>query len=97
MHLQLIRPSLSKHSSVTPRLRIIQHHRLLKQLEPINLINRARRRVRTVKYDKRLSLCLQVAFRDDLDDVAIFRENLLQGFLELVDFDPFFQIADLVG
>lgn len=95
MSIEFIRPTLSQDRRIAPRLRIIQHHRLLKQLEAIHLLNGASRCLDTVEDDKRLPLGLQVLLGDYLDDVAIFLEDLLQSFLQLVDLDAFFEVADL--
>lgn len=96
MRLQLILTPLPQNRRITPRPRIIQHHRLLKQLEPINLIDSIRSRLHIVKHDKRLSLSLHIRFRDYVDNGAVFREELRQGFFEVVDFDAFLEVADLV-
>lgn len=97
MNLQLIRAPLTKHRSIAPRLRVIDDHGFLKELEAIDLVDGAGGGVDAVEDDKRLPLRLQVRLRDDLDDRAVFREDLVEGFLELVDFDAFFEVADLVA
>lgn len=95
MRLQLITTTLSQNRRIAPRLRIIQHHRFLKQLEPINLLDSVRSRLNIVKDDEGLALGLEVGFGDYLDDGAIFSEELFQGFFEVFDFDAFLEIADL--
>lgn len=97
MSLQLILSTLPQNCRIAPRFREIQHHRLIKELEPINLINGIRSRLNTIEDDKRLALGLQVSLRDDVDDVAIFREDFFKRFFQLVDFDSFFEVADLGG
>ena len=72
MHLQLILTPLPQNCRITPRPRIIQHHRLLKQLEPIDLIDSIRSRLHIVEHNKRLPLGLHVRFRDYIDDGAVF-------------------------
>lgn len=90
MGLQFVRPSLAKHRSITPCLCVIDHHRFFKELKAIDFVDSASGRVDTVKYDKRLSLRLQVRLRDDFDDGPIFRENLFECLFQLVDFNAFF-------
>lgn len=96
MNLQLVSPSLAQNRRVTARLRIIQNHRLLKQVKAIDLLNSVRGGVHAVEDDERLALGLQVRLGDDLEDVAIFGEDLFEGFLELVDLYPFFEVANLL-
>ena len=96
MNLQFILPTLSQNRRIAPRLGEIQHHRLIKEVEPIDLINGIRSRLNAVEDDKCLALGLQIGLRDDVNDVAIFREDFLKRFFQLVDFDSFFEVADLV-
>lgn len=95
MRLQLIATALSQNRRIASRLRIIQHHRLLKQLEPINFLNSVRSRFYIVEDNECLALGFEVGFGDYLDDSAIFGEELFQGFLEVVNFDAFLEVADL--
>lgn len=81
MSLQLVRPSFPENRRIAPRLRIIQHHGFLKEFKPINLIDSAGSRVDAIEYDERLALRFQIRLCDDLNDGAIFREDLVEGFL----------------
>lgn len=89
MRLQLITTALSQNRRIAPRLRIIQHHRFLKQFEPINFLNSVRSGLNIVEDDEGLALGLEVGFGDYLDDGAIFGEELFERFFEVVDFDAF--------
>lgn len=95
MSIKFLRTSLSQDRRIAPRLRIIQHHRLLEQFEAIHLLDGASCRINRVKDNERLALGLQVFLGDYLDDGTIFLEDLLQSFFQLVDLDAFFKIADL--
>lgn len=57
MGLQLRLPTFLQHCRIASRPRIIQHHRFLKELEPIDFLNRARGGVYIIKDDKGLALC----------------------------------------
>ena len=95
MNLKLLIPSFPQNRSVTPRLRIVQNHGLIEKVEAVDFIDRASGGFHVVEHNERLALGLQVGLRDDLDDVAIFREDLVQCDLQLVDFDSFFQVTNL--
>lgn len=97
MNLELISPSLAQNRRVAPRLRVVQNHRFLKQVEAIDLFDGVRGRLDVVEDDERLALGFQVRLGDDLEDGAIFGEDLFEGDLELVDFYPFFEVADLLA
>ena len=95
MRLQLIRTALPENRRITPRLRVIQRHGFLEKLKPIDFLNGIRGRLDIIKHNERLSLGFEVGFRDDVDNRAVFREELCQGLLEFLDFDALLEIADL--
>lgn len=95
MSLQLIPAAFPHDRRIASRFGVVQHHGLLKELEAIDFVNGTGGGVDTVKDDESLALGFQVGFRDDLNDVAIFRENLLQGLLQIIDLDSFFEVSDL--
>jgi hypothetical protein len=95
MELQLLRTTVSQDRSITPSLRVVQHHWLSKQLEAIDLLHCAFRRLDILENNECLSLGLQVCFRDNINDVSVFGEDLEQRILELIDFNPFLEVADL--
>lgn len=90
MSLQLLRATFARDSSITPGLRIVQDHGLLKKLEAIHFINSAGCSVDAVKDDERLASGPQGGPRDDLEHISELGEDFLQGFLQLVDLDAFF-------
>lgn len=65
---------------ITPRLRKRKLHLLAKQLKALHLINRLLRAIYRVEHDERLSFRLQVGFRDNVDDGAVFGEQFAEGF-----------------
>lgn len=95
MNLKLLIPSIPQHSSIASRFRIVQNHRFIKEVEAVDFVNRAGGGFHVVEHNERLALGLQIGLRDDLDNVAIFREDLVQSDLQLIDFDSLFQVADL--
>jgi hypothetical protein len=95
MALKLLFISSTLDMSITPRLRKRQLHRLIKQLKTLNFIDGLLRTLNSIKYNKSLSLSLQVCLRDDVDDFSIFGKELRQGFLELIYLDALFEIADV--
>jgi hypothetical protein len=95
MALKLILITAASNRSITPRLRKRQLHRFIEQLEALHLINRLLRRLHRVKDNECLALRLQVRLCDDVDDFAIFAEELAERLFELVDFDALFEIADV--
>lgn len=65
----------TQNSRVTSSTRKRELHRLLEQLEALYLFHSLGRRFRTVEHDKSLSLGLQVALRDDVNNSSIFGEH----------------------
>lgn len=95
MTLKLILVARPLHTRITPRLGKRQLHRLVEQLEALHLLNRLLRALHAVEHNERLALRLQVRLRDNVDDLAIFGEQLGQRFFELGDFDVLFEVADV--
>ena len=95
MRLQLLRTALPQNRRIAPRIRIIQAHGFVEELEPVDFLDSICSGLDIVKDNECLPLCFEVGFCDDLDYGAVFGEELCQGFLELVDFDALLQVADL--
>jgi hypothetical protein len=95
MALKLILITASLHTRITSRLRKRQLHRLLKQLKPLYFIDRLLSALYRIKYNECLALGFQVRLCDDVDDFAIFAEELAECFFQLVDFDALFEVADV--
>lgn len=64
MRFELVLAPLPLNGSVTLRLRIIQQHRLAKQLKPLNLLYSSLRSFNIVKDDERLTFGFEILFRD---------------------------------
>lgn len=65
-------------------------HRLVEQLEPINLLNSAPCAFGIIIDDKGLALGLQILLGHDIDDVAEFREDRSQSFRQSLEIDALF-------
>ena len=76
MDLELFCPALSQNGCVALRFRIVEHHRLIKKLKPVDLIDCAGRGLDVVKDNERLAFGLQVGLRNNLHDIAILGEDL---------------------
>ena len=75
MHLELVLIAGEFHGGVTPCLRIVQDHRLVKELEALHLADRAFGRLDAVEHDERLAFGLHVRLGHKIHDVAVFRED----------------------
>jgi len=47
-----------------------------------------------VKDDKRLSLCFEIGFGNEVDDIAVFGEDFSEGFFKGVGFYALFEVFD---
>lgn len=81
MTLKLLIIAHPLHGSITPRPRKRQLHLLAKQLKALHLIDGLLRAVYAVEDDECLSLRLEIRLGNDLDDGAIFAEELVEGLL----------------
>lgn len=77
MSLQFIISALAQDSRITLRLRIVQDHRLIEELETVHILNRASRGLHAIEDNERLPLRLQIPFGDNLNDIAELGEDLL--------------------
>ena len=80
---------------ITLRPRVVKFHLLSKQLKVLHILDGLCRALRVVEHDERLAFALERALCDDVEDCAIFGEDLLQRFDELRDLDALFEVADL--
>lgn len=87
--------SCSKDCGIAARLGQGKLHRFLEELETLDLVDGALGRLRIVKHDERLSLCLDVGLGDYIDYCAIFGEDGHQGFLEKFWLDALLEISDI--
>jgi hypothetical protein len=93
LKLPLIARSLNR--SITPRLRKLQSHRLIKQIETLYLIDRLLRAFYAVENDESLAFGFEVCLCDDVNDFAVFGEEFCESFFELLDLDALFEVADV--
>jgi hypothetical protein len=95
VRLKLIRITRTLHTRIAPRLGKGQLHGFLEQLEPLHLIYGLLRALGRVEDDECLALGSQIRLCDDVDDLAIFAEELAERLLELLDLDALLEIADV--
>jgi len=79
MQFELLACALSFHRRITARLRKVAAHLLVEEFEPVDLVYGILRRFDTVENDEGLALSLQTLLRDDVDHIAVFREDSAQG------------------
>jgi hypothetical protein len=91
--LKLLLTTLSLYRRITSRLRKCEFYLLPKQLKALYLINRLLRTLYTIEDNKCLSLCFKIRLCNDIDYGTIFLEELTERLLQLLDFDPFFEVA----
>jgi hypothetical protein len=70
-------------------------HRLVKKLKALHLLYRLLRTLYRIKNNESLTLSLEICLRDYINYLAIFGEELGQSFLELVNLDALFEVADV--
>lgn len=93
--LELIVTACSLYTGIASGLCERQLHGLVEKLETLDFIDCLLRALYAVENDKRLTLGLQVGLCDNVNDFSIFGKELRQGFLELVDLDVLFEVADV--
>lgn len=97
MRLKLLLTASRLHDRITPCLRELEHHRLLKQTKPLHLTYCILRSLRGIKDDKCLPFRLQVLFSDDIEDGAVLREDGFERSFEKWYFYRFFEVPDLLA
>ena len=70
-----------------------QVHRLLEQLEALDLLDGCLGGFGLLENDKSLALGLEVGLGDNIDDVAVLGEEGVQSFLESVRLDALLKVA----
>lgn len=86
---------LSLHGSIRSRLCESENHRLSKQGKRLDFTDSILCRLNRVENYECLSFRFEVLLCYDFEDCAVLRENGVKGLLEVVDFDGFFEVADL--
>lgn len=95
MEFQLLLVSFSLHRCIALALGVVQQHRLLKQFEPLHLFNRALCSLDIFEDNEGLSFGFEVFLGNKVNDGAVFREDLGEGFFEVVDFYPLLKVLDV--
>jgi hypothetical protein len=75
MSLQIRFVALHLHQRITPRLCILHHHRLIKQLKALYILQGSCRRINVVKDDECLAAPLDALFGYNVDDVAVVAKD----------------------
>lgn len=91
LELVVIARALDSRVTLSPRESYL--HRFLKELEALNIIEGLLGTLDIGEYDECLALRLQVRLGHDVDDLAIFGEELAQSLDQLRDLDPLFEVA----
>lgn len=97
MCLELILVALGLDDGIAAGAGVIQLHGFVKQVEVLELLDGARSRLYRVKDDEGLALRLEVLGGADVEDGAIFLEDLAQCVLQRVELDALLQVFDLRG
>ena len=87
MLFELVRHPFLLHSSITPRLSVVKHHRLLEQLKALDLFDGSLGSFRIVEDNESLAFRFQVFLGYYVDDGTIFGEDLRECLFEWIDFD----------
>jgi hypothetical protein len=83
------------HGGIAPGAGEGDLHRLVEELEALDIGDGGHGRLGGVKDDKGLALGLEVRLGHDVNHVAIFREDGVQGLLERFGLDALLEIADV--
>lgn len=70
-------------------------HLLAEHIKVLKLVDRTLRRIHRVVDDESLAFALQTLLRNDIDDVAIFGEDIAESFDEGWDLDLLVEVSDL--
>ena len=95
MLLKLFRHPVFMHRGVALRLGKVKSHRLLEKLKALNLLDSSLSCFSVIKHYESLTFCSQVFLGYNVDNGAIFGENLRKCLLQRLNFDAFLQVLDL--
>lgn len=95
MLLKLLFGRISLHDNIAFGLCELQVHRLIEQIESLNILDCLCCGSWIFEDYESLSFPLQTALGYDVEDGAIFAEDLAQVFNQIGDLDALFKIADL--
>ena len=79
MRFQLLSIPLSFYRSIALRFRIVQHHRLIKQLKALHLFYGASGGFGVFEDDEGLAFGFEVWFDNKIDDISIFGEDFSES------------------
>ena len=94
---KIVFSALPEHGRIALRFRVVEDHRFVEQLEPLDLLYCPFSGLHFIEDDESLTLGFDIFLGYQVDDVAIFGENFTQGLLELVDLDMFLKVLNLSG
>lgn len=95
VHFELLLVPFALHRDITFGLCIVDYHRLVEELEALDLLQGQRSRFFAVIDYECLTLRLEVLLRDDFEDSSKLGEDFFERYLQLVDLDALFEISDL--
>ena len=95
MCLEFLCAPLSLYCSIALCFRIVQQHRFIEQLEPLDFPDCPLGSFGLVEDHESLAFRFEIRLGDQFDDIAVFREDFHESFFQLVRFDTLFQIFDL--
>jgi hypothetical protein len=87
---------LSLDGLVAVCLRPVHLHDLAVHFESVHLLDRLQRSLLAVKDDERLTLALQTALRNNIENRAVVLEDSCQGLLHGIDLNALLEVVDLV-
>jgi hypothetical protein len=87
--------ALHAHQRVAGRASVLEHQRLVEQLETLDVLDGARGRVDTVEHHEGLSLALQAALSHHLQDCSILAKQCLQRRHQRLELDALIDVTDL--
>jgi hypothetical protein len=77
-------------------LRPVYFHDLAVHFESVHLLDRLQRSLLAVKDDERLTLALQTALRNNIENRAVVLEDSCQRLFHGIDLDALLEVIDLV-
>lgn len=95
MVLKLLLITAALDSSIGSGLRESELHRLLEELEALDFLDGLGGTVNAVEDDESLALGFQIRLCHNIDNFAIFREELSERFFQLIDLDALFEVTHI--
>lgn len=92
---ELLRGAVHRNRLVAARPRHGQAHRLIKEREPVDLVDGFLRGGGAVEHDKRLALGFEVRLGDDVNDLPEFGKDGAQRFGKRFGLDALLEVLDI--